>query len=449
MIEPVAGSDQSPSMTGAYLDFRTMHHSQKKIRPLDALRAVLFDLAYLILGGVTYPLWGRKQRGGWAERFGRIEPLPKATRARLLIHAVSVGEVNLIRGLVRSLAPEFEIVVTTTTDTGMERARALFSGREPDVFVRRYPLDFSRSVRRFLDLAQPDGVALAELEIWPNFLRECRRRGVPVSVVNGRLSDRSHKRYALARPLAGGWFQGLALCAVQDEQYRTRFVRAGAREQACVVAGNMKWDTAEVSDHVDGADALATRLGVDTDRPLIVAGSTAPGEHELLLRALPDGAQLLCAPRRPEWFDEAANALPGCVRFSRPEVHSNGSSRLFLLDTLGELRKAYALADVVVVGRSFGELFGSDPMEPAALGKAVVIGPAIADFRSAVASLREADGIVQSDVDGLAHVLADLIADDQQRARLGRSAQACVRAEQGATKHHADLLRAMLRDTSA
>ncbi len=426
-----------------------MKHSKMKTRPLDALRAVLFDLAYLILGGVTFPFWGRKQRGGWAERFGRIEPLPEAMRKRLLIHAVSVGEVNLIRGLVRSLSPEFEIVVTTTTDTGMERALALFGGLEPEVFVRRYPLDFSRSVRRFLDAAQPDGVALAELEIWPNFLRACRQRGIPVSVVNGRLSDRSHKRYAKARPLTGGWFRGLALSAVQDEQYRTRFIRAGAREKACVVAGNMKWDTAEVSDHVEGADTLASKMGVDTSRPLIVGGSTAPGEHELLLASLPEGAQLMCAPRRPEWFDEAADALPGCVRFSALEASSNGDSRLFLLDTLGELRKAYALADVVVVGRSFGGLFGSDPMEPAALGKAVVIGPAIADFRSAVASLREADGIIQSEPDGLAGVLASLIADDQRRAQLGDSAQACVRAEQGATARHADLLREMLADSDA
>src|SRR5262249_14810801 len=144
---------------------------------------------------------------------------------------------------------------------------------------------------------------------------------------------------------------------------------------------------------VEGAEQLGVEMGIDRGKPLVVAGSTAPDEHELLVNAVPEGVQLLCAPRRPEWFDHAAAVLAGCARRSKGERGS--SAGRFLLDTIGELRMAYALADIVVVGRSFGNLHGSDMIEPVALGKPTIIGPAVADFQDAVDALLTGDGILQ------------------------------------------------------
>jgi len=404
--------------------------------------SLLLDIVYLVVALVTAPFWMRKARGGWAERFGRVERLPpKNEKPRLMLHAVSVGETNLLRALVDDLRQDHDVVVSCTTDTGIARARELFTGK---AHVVRYPLDASWSVRRFLDTVRPDAVALAELELWPNFARACARRGVPLAIINGRLSDRSHGRYRMARPLMGTYFAGLRFVSVQDETYAQRFIRAGARPERVHIVGSMKWDAAPViaeGADVPGAAELARAMGIDAAKPLIVAGSTAPDEHALLLDATPPGVQLLCAPRRPEWFDLAAADLAGCVR--RSTGTGDPTVGRFLLDTIGELRMAYALADVVVVGRSFGDLHGSDPMEPAALGKPVIIGPAHADFRTAVETMREDGAIVVATRETLAKELERLLNNDDDRETMGRAARACVETNRGATARTAAMLREM------
>ena len=221
-----------------------------------------------------------------------------------------------------------------------------------------------------------------------------------------------------------------------------RFKALGVDPGSIVRSGTMKWDSAVIADHVDGADRLAEELGIDRSRPLVVAGSTAPEEHALLDSVVPEGVQLLCAPRRPEWFDDAAIALPGCARRSHGDCGSRTDR--FLLDTIGELRMAYALADIVVIGRSFGNLHGSDMMEPAALGKPVVVGPATSDFQETVVRLSEGGGIVLSDTDRLAKDLKALLDDPERRGRLAAAARAVIREEQGATERTCDLLHSML-----
>ncbi len=410
--------------------------------------SLIFDAVYLVLATVSAPWWLRRRRQGWRERFGHGDRLADdPARKRVLLHAVSVGEINLIRRLVDLLRGEFDVVVSVTTDTGVARARELFA-MSPGVTVVRYPLDASWMVRRFLDRVRPDAVGLVELELWPNFIRACRKRGIPVVVLNGRLSDRSFSRYRLARPVLGGFFRSLAACAVQDEVYCERFVAAGVPADRCRVLGSMKWDAAGEADGAleEAAAALARDLGVDLTKPLIVAGSTEPIEHALLHAATPAGAQLLCAPRRPEWFDAAAADLPGCVRRSVGRSAAAPGVDRFLLDTIGELRAAYALADVVVVGRSFGELFGSDPMEPASLGKPVVIGPRFADFAAAVEGLERAGAIVRAERESLAAVLRGLIEVRAQRDSIGARARACVAANRGASDRHAELLAKITRD---
>lgn len=415
----------------------------------ELIMGPILDAAYLVAAAVTAPKWSRKARGGWAERFGKGDslPPPDPARPRLLIHAVSVGEVNAIRPLVETLRNSdrlLDLVVSATTDTGLARAHSIYDSTE--VRVVRYPLDASFAVRRFLDRVCPDGVALAELELWPNFVRACRQQRIPIGIVNGRLSARSFKRYHAGKAFVGPLFRSALFAAVQDDQYAERFNAMGT--QNVTVTGSLKWDAARVVPPSDQpseqAREIARSLKIDLQKPLVVAGSTAPEEHALLHQAVPEGVQLLCAPRRPEWWDDAARDLgPNTVRRSAPSPGTAGSDR-FLLDTIGELDAAYELATVVVIGRSFNDLHGSDPMQPASLAKPVLIGPAHGDFLDAVTKLDQAGGLDIVTQDTLSPRLAELLGDADECARMGDAAQQCVIDQRGASIRTAELLHTML-----
>ncbi len=399
------------------------------------------DPIYLVLAAASSPWWARKTRRGWRHRLAIDVPEDQFQddRPRVLLHAVSVGEVNALRTLVPMLLEHARVIVATTTDTGLERARALFADR---CLVVRYPLDFSTSVGRFLDAIKPDVVGLIELELWPNFLGVCKKREIPVCVINGRLSARSFRGYSRFRPFVSRMFGSLQIAGVQDESYAERFVSLGLPADRCVVTGSMKWDAVAMVDQVPGADELREQMGIDPDRPLIVAGSTGPGEEQLFHDACPPGVQLLCAPRKPERFGEAAQALPGCKRRTQQNVGVQGTDR-FLLDTIGELAVAYALADVVIVGRSFNHQFGSDPIEPIALGKPVVVGPAVADFAIIVQALTECGGLIQSTTDNLKATLGKLCTDFEWASDVITKGRACICKHQGASQLHARLLLAL------
>jgi len=369
--------------------------------------AILTDICYALGAIVALPIWlprmiwKGKIRTDWPARLGRGDALPRTARPRVVIHAVSVGEVNAIRGLVERLANDRmqpEVVVSVTTDTGIARAQALFGARHA---VVRTPFDFSPAVRRWLDRTKPDLLVLVELELWPNMTRFARARGIPVAVVNGRLSDRSISRYRRVRALVRGMFARAEIVLAQNKAYAERFAELGAPE--VLVSGNMKWDSI----------------------------------------AIREGVRLVIAPRKPEWWDGVAANLPGCVRRSRKE-RGGPDTRHYLLDTIGELSTAYALADVVVMGRSFGRLYGSDPIEPASLGRPVVIGPRVADFREVVDAFVEGGGIVQVGADELPATLSRLTADAGARAEVARKARAVIRAQQGGTARTAEVLLAML-----
>lgn len=420
------------------------------------------DLAYLLAGAIAAPFWGwrlwrtGKWRTDWRARFGDTATLPAAPRT-LLLHGVSLGEINATRSLVTTLEamdPGLRVVVSATTDTGFARARALYGHRLP---VVRYPFDVTPAVRHFLGALRPDAVALMELELWPTFLDECRLREIPVAVVNGRLSPGSFRRYRRVAPLVRPMFRQVAAAAVQTEEYAQRFAALGTPADRIQVVDNLKWEVSLASDPTPppgdaaarpGAPAaLALALGIDPTRPLVVAGSTAPGEERILVEALPPGAQLLLAPRRPERFDEVARAFPGIVRRS---AHPDGETRtpdpsttLFLLDTLGELGSAYSLATVAAVGRSFVPGFGgSDPIEAAARGCPVVVGPHHGNFQDVVDAFREADAIrvVESPRDALASLLSDPAA---ARAMADRAVEV-IRTRRGAAERTARLLLSLL-----
>ena len=429
--------------------------------------AIVVDIAFLLFAIVTMPFWlvsmwkRGKLRTDWSSRLGwRLPQIPEqqvteqngtkagAQRApRILLHAVSVGEVNAARILADILAAEpmnAQVIISVTTDTGIERARKVFGSQHT---VVRYPFDFSWSVRRFLGAVRPDVVLLMELEIWPNFTRLCANRSIPIAVINGRLSARSFARSLRVRWILSPMFRRLSRVAAQDQAYADRFEAMGVARNRIAVTGTMKWDTAEIADHVDGAEELAQEMGIDRSMPLIVAGSTALGEETLFSNACPEGVQFLCAPRKPEWFDQTSRAMPGSVR--RSEKRAGSASGRFVLDTIGELRKAYALADLVVLGRTFGNLHGSDMMEPAGLGKVVIVGPRVDDFQSTADALIKSGGLVQTSAENLRATIAKLLADPKRREQIASAARDVIRKEQGASARHAKIAQELLQNRGA
>ncbi len=432
----------------------------------------LLDVMYGIGAVALSPIWARKARGGWKQRLGHA-PVMAAARMgvpRILLHAVSVGEVSAVRGLATELAAGgAEVILATTTDTGLARAKALFEAPgSPVAAVVRYPLDFSRSVGRFLDAVKPDVVVLVELEVWPNFVAACKRRKIAIGVVNGRLSERSFKGYRKIRGVIGRSFVALDFALVQDEPYAQRFRYMGVALERCRVTGTMKWDTVDPSRAgVVGpeAEAIAASLGLDRARPVVVAGSTAEGEEALVHGALEEavrrvpalaGVQLICAPRKPERFDAAAAALPGCVRRSvRKQAAGGGqvgaggaasATGRYLLDTLGELGACYQLADVVVIGRTIVPLGGSDPMEPAGLGKPLVCGRHMHNFSTVADALEAGGGLRRLGEADLAGCFAELLASSETRAAMSRANLKCVAEHRGSTRRNAELILSVAGD---
>jgi len=437
-----------------------------------------YDIAYGLGVGVSAPYWlvkpsaRRKVLSAFRNRMGRMEGGRREPGARaVMIHAVSLGEVNATAALVKMLGlakPAPHVIISTTTETGHTRARQLYDGM-PNVTVIRYPLDFSKAVTRVLDVVAPDVVVLMELEVWPNFLRACARRDIPVVLVNGRLTVSSYKKYRLIKPVAAGMFRRLAGICVQDETYAKRFIDLGANPGRVLITGTMKFDTAEVADRVPGDDELATAVGLFPGvEPIWVCGSTGPGEEAIILRAYrkllatSSRLRLVIVPRHDKRFDEVAGLIEAarfrCVRRSQtvgqaagaaPSASASAVPPVVLGDTMGELRKFYSLADVVFVGRTLVDLgpsqSGSDMIEPAALGKPVIVGPYTANFAEAMKKLREADGIMEvADEETLAQTVSVLRFSPKEATEMGRRAQAVVRKEKGATLRHAEVILGLL-----
>ncbi|MCH8242231.1 MAG: 3-deoxy-D-manno-octulosonic acid transferase [Planctomycetes bacterium] len=437
---------------------------------------LLAGLTYLPIALYQIVIVGKNRRG-WGERFGDVRSFDR-DKPRIWLHAVSLGEVNCTPLLVSRLKeelPDYEIVVSTTTDTGFARAVQLY-GRE-NVF--RFPLDFSVVVSRVLERINPQAIVLVELEVWYNLVRMATRRGVPVVVVNGRLTERSAKRFRYIHALCRPMFSDLKWVGAQDEAIAARFQDLGVDPQRVEVTSSLKWDTAMVADHIEGEDELADAMDIDRKRPLWVCGSTGPGEEAIILDAYrellratkiisqgkpstsPGGDEaplLTLVPRKPERFDEVARLIGRagfvCVRRSeRQDGHRNGSPKnpsVLLGDTMGELRKFYSLADVVLVGRSLVPMGGSDPIEVAALGKPIIVGAHTSNFRLPVEALAAGDAIRQlADGSELAAAVASLLADPGVRRELGARAREVVLSHQGATQRTIDGIIRVLDASSA
>ena len=422
---------------------------------------ILCDIIYLLLLAFAFPytlarmVRLRKYRQNLSQRFGSVEPR-SGNRPCIWIHAVSVGEINATVSLIHRLKERYanhDIVLSTTTETGQQRARQLF----PDLFIFYYPLDFSWVVRRVLSRIRPTLIILLELEIWHNLVNIAHQEGVAIALANGRLSRRSQWKYQIVKRLAASMFDKLAFIAVQDEAYADRFVSLGADPDRIHVLGNMKYDTAELTDEVEGQDQLAHVLGLTAQHRLLVAGSTAEGEEREILHAFgkvrqhDSGLRLVLVPRKPQRFDTVAELIGQqgnkVQRLSEARSGVAGASpdAIILGDTMGDLRKFYALAEIVLVGRTFEPFGGSDVMEIAALGKALIVGPHCWNFEHPVSALLRERAIVQvENTAALPAALKGLLSDPQAANAMGHRAREVVRENQGASSQHADLIGQLL-----
>jgi 3-deoxy-D-manno-octulosonic-acid transferase len=407
-----------------------------------------------------------KYRQGWSQRLGGMPDLPVSSkvRPRIWVHAVSVGEVNAVRMLIerwREQRPETELVISTTTDTGYARACEVFG----DASIVRYPLDLSPFVSRALKRIKPSMIVLVELEVWYQFVTMATARGIPVVVINGRLSEKSVRRFGWVRPVAGRMFRELAWVGAQDDAYADRFATMGVPAERLSVTGSLKWETAQIADTLPGADEFARALGISRDRPTWVCGSTAPGEEPVILQAfrqirvIQPKLQLVIVPRKPERFDEVAEHIRRagfeCVRRSESPDGTDrapAETAVVLGDTMGELRKAYCLASVVFVGRTLANMGGSDMMEVAALAKPIVVGPHTGNFRDAIEQLRRDDALVELSVDleapdvadRLADAIGELLRDGEKACKMAGRGREVVTRNQGSTQRTLDRLWALL-----
>ena len=421
---------------------------------------IVLDLLYGLLVCIGWPLLmiRRLRRGpgslALGERLGAVPSRPVAAHC-VWLHGVSLGEINATRTIVAELhqrAPSAAVVVSSTTATGLARARELY----PHLIVFRFPLDFSFVIRRVLWRIRPSVIVLLELEAWPNLVEVAHRAGIPVIIANGRVTEEKSMRrfgWPIVRTLARRMFSRMAWVGAQDATYADRFRTLGAAPERIEVCGSVKYDTAEIADEIPGQDELAAELAIDRGRPLWVCGSTGPEEEALLLTAYervresrPE-LQLALIPRKPERFEEVARLIVqrgfACLRRSgaAPVVPPGVDEpvAVFLGDTLGELRKFYALADVVFVGRSLVPMGGSDVMEVAGLAKPILIGPHTHNFTEAITALKAADACREiTDAAELADAVHDVLADEHQRCRMGTAARAVIESKRGATQRIVD-----------
>ena len=417
--------------------------SAMRIDPIERLLRALYSAALYVLAPITvyHLIWrGFRQQAyfqRWNERYASYRQQP--TGGTLWLHAVSVGEVNAAVPLVDALRrarPDLRLLVTTITPTGSARVDALWRGVVDHVYL---PYDLPGAVARFLSHHAPHAGLIMETELWPNLLFACRDRGIPVYIVNGRLSERSLRGYRVLAPLLSRVVRTLHGIGAQSRADGERFVRLGAHPAQVIDTGNLKFDVAVPDD----LDVFARRChGMRARRPTWIAASTHDEEevsvvqmHRALRRLHPD-VLLLWAPRHPERFRHAAD-ISRSAGFnvstrSRAQWPQAGDD-VFVIDTLGELVAFYACADVAFVGGSLQAIGGHNLLEPAATGTAIVTGPHLHNFAEIARRLADADAVcIGEDMQAVIGHLDALLRDPDARARMTTSAQALVATGRGA-----------------
>jgi 3-deoxy-D-manno-octulosonic-acid transferase len=418
-------------------------------------------LAIGLLLALPYWAWEMlrhgKYRVGFAERLGKVsDRLTQApVRPTIWIHAVSVGEVLAIGGLVAELQrglPQFRVVVSTTTDSGQKLARTRF-GEENVLY---FPLDFAFAVRPYLRALRPELIILAETEFWPNFLRLAHPSGSRVAVVNARISDRSWPGYRRFRRVLRRILRNVDLFLAQTQDDAIRLRDIGAESDRVQVSGNLKFDVAvpPVMPIVSGLREAFQRAGAG---PVIVCGSTVEGEEPLLLEAFArvleahPGAIMVLAPRHPERFGEVLQLLEQLnIRFWQRSTWGGEAiaGGVLLVDTIGELAALYALGDIAFVGGSLVPRGGHNIIEPAQHGVPIIVGTHTENFRDIVGLFQRHDAVRVVDASELSRGLIDLLSNEAERRALGERAAKTLKTQTGATQRTFDALKALLETVS-
>jgi 3-deoxy-D-manno-octulosonic-acid transferase len=375
-------------------------------------------------------------------------------------HGVSVGEIHLLRQVIaafRQRFPEHSIVVSSTTDTGLSEARKWFA----DLAVIPFPFDFSWAVDLTLRRINPALVVLAEGDLWPNFLLAAHRLGIPVAVINARMSPRSYARYSRLGPLPRWLLQHVSLFLTQDERHAANLRGLKVPSDRVFVTGSVKFDGSSHDRDNPKTRELGQLLQVQSDDLIWIAGSTQAPEEDILLRIYQKLSltyprlRLFLVPRHPERFNEVATLLEGkAIPYIRrsdldrrtgslPVPNGNG---VVLIDTMGELGALWGLADLAFVGGSLdGKRGGQNMIDPAGYGVAVLFGPHVWNFRETASRLVEVGGALQvADAEHLEQVVNQLLASPAQRGLLGRAGQQFVLSQQGATARTLDRLTVLL-----
>jgi 3-deoxy-D-manno-octulosonic-acid transferase len=420
--------------------------------------SLLLTLGLLLLSPyfLFQALAHRKYITGLRQRLGSL-PAIKGEPV-IWLHCVSVGETQASRPLVEQIKrqfPQHALVVSTVTLTGQKLAQDVFRTQAASVFY--FPFDWRWTVRRALRAINPAAVLVMETELWPNFLRECRARQIPVALVNGRISRKSFGRYSSIRFFLRRVLACLTLAVMQSEKDAERIQALGMPQDRVFTVGNLKFDS---QFSLDKKPDFENRFGLGSGVPLILAASTHAPEEKIILESFQKlkaarSVRLMLAPRRPERFREVAELIEASgltwARRTNPPAADDANAAVILLDTIGELPSTYSLATVVFVGGSIVDRGGHNVLEPAAAGATVVTGAHTHNFHAIVDLLNEANALVQlPPVEGdqavaeLTTVLRELLADPERREELFSRAKALIAANQGAAAKTMQLIAPLL-----
>ncbi|MFC1479672.1 3-deoxy-D-manno-octulosonic acid transferase [Planctomycetota bacterium] len=419
---------------------------------------MIYDLIYIIAAVLTMPyffvkaLFVPKYRAGLKEKLGFISSAAMPSKDTVWFHCVSVGEVLASVKLIREFRkshPEFAVAVSTTTNTGRNVAE---KNDIADVYFY-YPFDFSWVVSRVLAAVKPKALILTELEVWPNMLRKAFKKGIPVAVVNGRLSERSFKRFRMVNALCRNMFSKLAFCSVQDETYRERFVALGTLEDRTAAAGNMKYDSLTENVDAEKLDQTKELLHIKDEDLILMGGSTHEGEERILLDAYNKllsqfpGLRLVLVPRHPERLQTVCAEVEKSdnsyyLKSKLTGDEEDTASRVIIVDTMGELSMLYVLSTIAFVGGSFAGTGGQNMLEPVIFKKPVVVGPTTFNFDEDMRRLRQGNGICEADTgEELIETVGSLLADPEKRMNLGKNGYDVIQEYRGAVDKNLELLK--------
>jgi len=431
--------------------------------PMSYLIYNALSPCFLIFSAPYFLLRSLAQRHLRKEFLQRIGCLPKiSTRRPVWVHAASVGEVFCSIPLVRRIRREFphcEIVLTTMTRTGSGTAQKHLPEADQ---VLLFPIDHPLTIRKWVSKINPVLLMIAETELWPNLLRRCGKRGIPIILFNGRISQKSFRNYLLLKSFFRNCLKEISLFLMQTEQDRTRIIAMGARSDRTRVLGNLKFDQSFPSVTHETMAEMAKSLGLGGKEPILIAGSTHPGEEETLLSLLKEMRKdappliLLLAPRHLDRLGEVEKLLEkesipwirktSLTAVDRPGQEERGKGpEVILLDTMGELMKLYSLGTLVFVGGSLVPVGGHNPLEPLFFKKCVLFGPHMFNFSEIARSLIEAGGAVQvrGREDLFLH-LKRLLSDEGARDEIGQKGYQFLQKHRGATEKTFEEIRPFL-----